>query len=147
MPDLEPLDLTTWLPAHFDALWSGHPRGYSISVVVPDGPTVIAVEPAAFGQAIDNVVDNAFKYGSLATPVVVTVAVRGGSVVLSVENLGTNIPEAGRGRVFEQPGRGLTVAAEIIGGFGGKIAALPHRDGARIAIVLPEYTAAIAFDT
>lgn len=57
--------------------------------------------------------------------------------MLTVGNLGRNIPEADRGRVFATPGRGLTVAAEIVRSFGGKVSALPHRGGARVAIVLP----------
>ena len=73
MPDLEPLNLTTWLPAHFAEKWGDHPRGLSLRVVVPDSPTVVAVDPIRFGQAIGHVVDNAFKHGSLATPVVVAV--------------------------------------------------------------------------
>ena len=137
MPAPTPLDLTAWLPAHFAALWHDHPRGFSISVVVPAGPAVVNVDPAAFATAIDAIVDNAFRYGATLTPVVVAVFRRGGDILLTVENLGRNIPETDRGRVFQQPGRGLTTAAEIVRSFGGKIAAMPHEVGARIAVLLP----------
>jgi signal transduction histidine kinase len=134
---VEPLNLTAWLPEHFNELWHDHPRLCSISVVAPDGPALVNVDPAAFATAIDAVVDNAFKHGCLGTRVIVTVVRRGGNIVLTVVNDGTNIPEADRGRVFATPGRGLTTAAGIVRSFGGKIAALPQDRGARIAIVLP----------
>jgi len=151
MPDTEPLDLTAWLPAHLNGLWADHPRGASIRVVVPAGPAVVAANPSLLGQAVDNVVDNSFKHGGLGVTVTVTVSVRSESVVLTVDDNGRGIPEAERGRVFEPffrsedarrqgndgTGLGLSVTARIVRAFGGKVTALPHRGGARIAIVLP----------
>lgn len=134
---MPPLDLTTWLPAYLREKWHEHPRDLSLSVVVPDGPAVVAADPARLAQVIDIVVDNGFRHGGTLTPVVVTVTRRGGDILLTVVNEGNNIPEAERGRVFATPGRGLTTAAEIVRSLGGKIAALPQRGGARIAILLP----------
>lgn len=133
MPAPTPLDLSTWLPAHV----ATQSRGALLRVVVPDSPAPVAVDPERFGQVLDIIIDNAFRYGTPGTPVIVTVARRGSDIVLTVENEGQNIPEADRGRVFAQPGRGLTAAAEIVRSFGCKIVALPHRTGARIAILLP----------
>jgi len=151
MPDTQPVDLTTWLPKHFAEKWHDHPRELSIRVVAPDHPTVVAVHPPLFAQAVDNVVDNSFKHGMNFTLVTVTVARRGESVVITVDDMGPGIPEADRGRVFEPfyrspdarrggiegTGLGLSVTARIVRAFGGKVSALPHQGGARIAIVLP----------
>lgn len=134
---MSPLDLTVWLPKYLHDKWDDHPRGVAIRTVVPDGPAVVAVDPARLAQVIDTLVDNGFKHGMNFTLVTVTVARRDRDILLTVVNEGTNIPEAERGRVFEQPGRALTKAAEIVRSLGGKIAALPQRGGARIAILLP----------
>lgn len=138
---MQPLDLTAWLPAYLREKWHDHPRDLSISVVVPDGPALVAADPVQLAQVIDIIVDNAFRYGATLTPVNVTVARRGSDILLTVVNEGANIPEADRGRVFDQPGRGLTTAAGIVRSFGGKIVALPQRGGARIAILLPAASA------
>jgi signal transduction histidine kinase len=137
MPDVKPLDLTAWLPEYLRDTWHRHPRGASIRTVVPDGPAAVAADPEWFGQVIDFVIDNACRYGATLAPVTVTVARRGSDIVVTVVNEGVNIPEAERGRVFQQPGRGLTLAAYIVRSLGGKIAALPQKGGARIAILLP----------
>lgn len=135
------LDLTAWMPAYLREKWHDHPRGASLVTAVPDGPAFVVAEPTRLAQVIDIVVDNAFKHGRTATPVTVTIARRGMDILLTVVNEGTNIPEAERGQVFEQPGRGLATAAGIVRSFGGKIVALPQRGGARIAILLPSVAA------
>ena len=93
--------------------------------------------------------DNSFKHGGHG--VAVAVSVRGGDIVLTVDDTGPGIPEGERGRVFEPffrsedarrrgndgAGLGWSVTARIVRAFGGKVSALPHRGGARIAILLP----------
>lgn len=138
---MPPLDLTTWLPAYLREKWHDHPRDLSLTVVVPDGPALVAADAGQLAQVIDIVVDNGFRHGRTLTPVIVTVTRRGSDILLTVVNEGANIPEAERGRVFEQPGRGLTTAAHIVRSLGGKIVALPQRGGARIAILLPAVNA------
>lgn len=133
---MQPIDLATWLRDHFQTRWAGDLRGNRIAVEGV-GPIVVTVEPEMFGVALDTLIENAFKYGIDGTPVLVSISRRASNILITVVNHGTNIPEAERGRVFEQPGRGLTRVAEIIRSFGGKISALPQRGGARIAIVLP----------
>lgn len=169
MPDTEPLDLNAWLRAHFAASWADHPRYADLIVIGTSGstPTLVAVHPPLFGQAINNVVDNAFKYSPSGTPVTVTVARRGETALVTVDDFGPGIPEAERGRVFEPffrstdarrrgvegVGLGLAVTARIVHAFGGKVAALsrpsgirthlggveilPADTGTRIAVVLP----------
>ena len=83
--------------------------GRCVSVEAPPSVFVLS-EADALRRIVDNLIDNAFKYG--APPVRVAVEQRGGDVLLSVLDAGAGIPPTDRERIFDkfqrlQGGRGL----------------------------------------
>lgn len=79
----------------------------------------VTVNPAAVGQALDALVDNCLRHG--AGTVVMAAADQKDSVVLSVSDEGTGIPDEARAQVFRRgvslsgsSGLGLPIAREIV---------------------------------
>jgi signal transduction histidine kinase len=151
LPDLEPTDLAAWLPTHVAESWASNPRYAGITLDLPAGPQVARVEPALLGQAVDNLIDNALKYGPPGSPVAVRLAAGSGDIVLSVEDGGPGVTDDDPGRVFEPffrsanarragvagVGLGLAVAARIVAAFGGTITHEAAAGGCRFAVRLP----------
>jgi signal transduction histidine kinase len=135
-PDLEPVNLAPWLHDHLTEAWSGHPRFADLCVEVPPGePVTVYALPALLGQAVDNLLDNAFKYSDPGSPVSVVIARQEDGIVFVVEDRGSGIDAEDAGRVFEPfyrsaevrragiggVGLGLAIAARIVTAFGGRI--------------------------
>ena len=77
-------------------------------------PTVVEGLPDRLGRAVDNLLDNAAKYGGEGS--VVDVALRGGE--LSVRDHGPGIPAADRPHVFDRFYRGATARGRPGSGLG-----------------------------
>jgi two-component system sensor histidine kinase MprB len=77
-------------------------------------PTVVEGLPDRLGRAVDNLLDNAAKYGGEES--VVEVALRGGE--LSVRDHGPGIPEGDRAHVFDRFYRGATARGRPGSGLG-----------------------------
>ncbi len=135
-PDLEPVNLATWLHDHLTAAWSGHPRFADLRVEVPPGePVTVYALPALLGNVLDNLLDNAFKYSDPGSPVSVVIARQEDAIVFAVEDRGPGIAAEDAGRVFEPffrsagvrragiggVGLGLAIAARIVTAFVGRI--------------------------
>ncbi|MBN9450591.1 MAG: HAMP domain-containing protein [Bosea sp.] len=105
------------------------------------------------GQALNNLIDNALKYGAPEQGGAGTVAVSarqaGDQVELSVADHGPGIPEADRGRVFDRfvrldtsrskPGfgLGLSLVAGVVRLHGGVLRLEDNAPGLRVVILLP----------
>ena len=113
------------------------------------GPTWVMADVARLDQVITNLVDNALKYSSAPSPVVVRIEAADGGVAISVtdEGIGLDIPpermyEAfGRGPNAEHVqgmGLGLFIARQIVERHGGRISgsARPH-NGTAFTVWLP----------
>ena len=110
--------------------------GLALSVDVADVGTV-AVDPDRFGQALGNLLDNAFRYSPEGTTVTVSLRDVGTDVELRVADNGPGIEESDLDRVFErlyvaqryQPlrpegsGLGLSIVRELVAAHGGMVAA------------------------
>jgi signal transduction histidine kinase len=113
-----------------------HARGKQITLDVdaPGAPRA-RVDPARFGQVIDNLVSNAVKFSPPSTTVRVALQQRDGRLVFSVQDQGPGIPEADRKLLFRsfqklsaQPtggekstGLGLAIVKRIVDAHGGTI--------------------------
>ena len=136
-PALEPVDLVAWLPRHMAETWATHPRSNDLQISgVSAGPSLSAfAHPSLLGQALDNLIDNAFKYSSPGSPVRVGLRVEASSPVILVEDTGVGIVADDRDKVFTPffrsevarqdgipgVGLGLAVTARIVKSFGGRV--------------------------
>jgi signal transduction histidine kinase len=112
----------------------------------------ISVDPDAWRQVLLNLLDNALKYGPRGQEIEVTLEVREGMVLLTVEDEGPGIPPQDRERVFERfqrlerdrasavagTGIGLAVVRELVSLHGGCCRVETGlRGGARVVVQLP----------
>jgi signal transduction histidine kinase len=138
-PDLEAVDLATWLPAHLGN-WSSHPRAADLRAeveAVGDAPLTALAHSGLLGQLLDNLIENAFKYSEPGSPVDVRLRREPGVVSVAVADRGPGLTADERAHVFEPfyrsprarrlgapgVGLGLAVVARIAAAFGGAASA------------------------
>jgi signal transduction histidine kinase len=155
LPAVEVVDLREWLAERLRS-WDGHPRRPDLTLD-PGGRAAWArAHPVLLGQALDNLIDNAFKYSEPGTPVVVELAADGATVRLGVADRGVGVSPRDLPHVFEPfyraaaswtrgvggAGLGLAVAQRVAASHGGRVeAASVPGAGSRFTVVLPALTA------
>lgn len=107
------------------------------------------VDAGLFKQAIFNLIDNAIKYGTPETDIVVSIAKENEMANIKIENIGEPIPEKDLLRIFDRfyrsensqnskksgVGLGLSVVKSIIVLHGGTVEAFSSREGKNIFII------------
>ena len=156
LPDLERLDLAAWADDHLLA-WSGHERAADLRFEGNGGePLWTRAHRPLFGQLLDNLLENAFKYSGPGTPIVVRAWGEPGAVAMAVEDRGCGIPAEDLPHVFEPfyrsesarrlgragVGLGLAVARRIAATLGGTITAESEPgQGSRFVVRMPRMSA------
>jgi heavy metal sensor kinase len=151
-PELERIDLGEWLEQHLQ-IWSSHPRALDLrSEPGPEGPLEVQAHGPLLGQAVDNLLDNAFKYSPTGSPVTLRVWREGDSACLGIEDRGPGIDADDLPHIFEPfyrspsarrqgvggVGLGLAVAARIVSALAGRIEAQSEPGkGTRFTVCLP----------
>jgi two-component system, OmpR family, sensor kinase len=149
-PQLEPLELRTWLSAQIGR-WADHPRAADLHGEA-GGSASVRAHPELLAQALGNLIDNALKYSRPGTPITCRVREEKETARLEVEDEGVGISAEDVPHLFEPfyrseqarqagtpgAGLGLSVAARIVAVLGGRIEveSVPGR-GSRFTIVLP----------
>ncbi len=153
LPESVAIDLPAWLAGHL----AGHE--HAASIVLDPGPgaprgegLVVRAHPALLGQLVDNLLDNAAKYGPAGGPIAVRLGSEPGAATIAVEDSGPGIDPEDIPRVFEpffrsararglgRPGvgLGLAVVQRIASAFGGAVAVeSPPGMGCRFVVRLP----------
>lgn len=136
LPGVEVVELDGWLPRHVAEVWSAHSRYGDLRLERPDNAALpVLAQPTLLGQAVDNLIDNAFKYSSPGSPVRVLLVEAPGEATVAVTDEGPGIAATDVGRVFDPffrtedarrrgvagLGLGLAVAGRVVKGFGGRI--------------------------
>ena len=127
-------------------------HGTAISVRMPDRPVVCAIDRPRLEQVIENLVDNALKYGAPGETPRLVLENGSGVATLAVIDRGIGIPESERGRVFERffrasnahsvtdtgIGLGLYICRRIVEEHGGQIHFAPTPGGgSTLSVTLP----------
>jgi len=158
-PELEVVDLATWVPEYLRG-WSTHPRGGDIRLTQDGGrPLRVCAQRSLLSQLVDNLLENACKYSEPGTPIELRLWRGPGLVALAVEDRGCGLTAQEQARIF-QPfyrspdarsrgqagvGLGLAVADRIATLFGGRIGveSMPG-EWSRFTVFLPEAEALTA---
>ncbi len=119
-----------------------------ISLAAPSELCVLG-EPADVYEAVANLLENALKYGG-RSPIAVTIAVNGATIVVRVRDGGPGVPEEDRSRIFERfyrgtergdipgSGLGLAIAAKAAERLSGRIVLEDASPGSTtFALVMP----------
>lgn len=130
LPDCEILDLDGWLDAHLVA--ASCPNLHRI---IDHEDVKIRAHAPLLGQMLDNLLDNARKYGDPGSPITIATRNDGAFAVLAVENEGTGIRDEDLPHVLEPfyrsadarrlgtpgVGLGLAIVQRIAAAFGGSV--------------------------
>jgi len=129
--------------------------GCCVSLQAPPEITVPG-DADLLGQAIENIVSNAVKFGESGRPIGLELTLRGERAVLAVSNKGNPIPASEQARIFDRfyradqsrsrkiegTGLGLSLAREIARAHGGDLMLSRSDDaGTVFELVLPVKTA------
>jgi len=148
----EPIDLATWTPATL-ARWQSHKRVDDLRFERPDHSVWTRAHAPLLSQAVENLVDNAFKYSEPGSPVAVRIWREPGAACLAVEDRGCGLSPEEAASVFEPfyrsprvrligrcgVGLGLSVVQRIVSAARGsiRVESRPGR-GSTFTIRLPD---------
>lgn len=98
----------------------------SIVVEAPPGPAAVMGDQDELTQVLQNLMDNAIKYGDAETPVTVRIGPEGKNVTLAVANQGEGIPREHLPRLTERFYRVDSARSRALGGTGLGLAIVKH---------------------
>jgi signal transduction histidine kinase len=152
LPDRETINLLPWLD-EYRQRWVQHARAADLHYAVEAGEELrVNVQPPLLGQLLDNLLENAFKFSRLGTPVVLRVTGTAGYAKLFVEDNGPGLAGDELAHVFEPfyrsprarregtagVGLGLSIVQRIARAFGGSANVSSELGkGACFAVTLP----------
>jgi two-component system, OmpR family, sensor kinase len=151
LPDLKAVELGAWVADHAGEWRAAHPDA-QLDVNVEGTIPPVRAHPELLAQLLDNLLDNAVKYGPPGGPIRVRVAPQNGAVELVVQDTGPGIAADDLPHVFEPffrsaaaraagvrgVGLGLSVARRIADAMGARLTAEsePGR-GSRFVVRFP----------
>lgn len=149
---LKKMDLVTLVESLCEDLCGeGYPLTYASKPVETTQAWHISCRPVAFRRALQNVIDNAIKYGESAQ---LTTEIENGQFVISIEDKGPGIPEEQLKNVLKPffrleksrnsdtggIGLGLSIANNIVREYGGKIEVRNLQQGLQVTIRIPRHS-------
>jgi heavy metal sensor kinase len=154
LPGVERVDLAAWISAKLRT-WHDHPRSGDLVFEPPSDEVVVRIHSDLFGELLDALLDNAFKYSEPDTPVALRIGRDPEGTWVEVADRGCGITpddlphlfrpffrtDAARKQGVPGVGLGLAIAARIATVLGGSIRAdsEPGR-GSRFRVWLPTVT-------
>lgn len=144
--EMEPADLR----AVVGAVRERHlEHGVPLALLEPDEPVVASVDRPRIEQVIENLLENALKYGADDEPPSVRIWQEDGEARIAVIDHGAGVPEGERERIFERfyraryaqsitdtgMGLGLYICRRIVDNHGGRIWAEPTPGGGTTFVV------------
>ena len=115
----QPTDLADLVKAHIADVWANHPRFADIQTDITKKPCVVLIHAAAFAQALNNVIDNAFKYSKPGSIVIIIVTFDNKTTAaVIVSDHGCGVSQTESRHVFEPFFRSAEAKRTGIGGVG-----------------------------
>ena len=151
-PTLRNIDLGLWLRETVTQTWGGHTRWSDVRIEGATPGLRVEIHPVLSGQALGNLIENAFKFSATGSAVTIRASSISGGIAIDVSDHGDGIDERDRSRLFEPffrserarafctpgVGLGLAVARRIVESMGGTIEwSRQPEGGCRFRIVLP----------
>jgi two-component system OmpR family sensor kinase len=152
LPDVEPLELNRWIADHLSERHSTVCPDEIIQHTRAECPVWVSLHSGLLAQLVDNLLDNASKYGISGATVRVESRREGGVALLVVEDTGQGIADEDLPRIFEPffrskgvrrqgipgVGLGLSVVKRIAVAFGGTVTVQSKvGSGSRFEVRLP----------
>jgi two-component system, OmpR family, sensor histidine kinase KdpD len=113
-----------------------------VTVELPDEPVAAIVDGAQIERVLVNLIENALKFASSASPVEIEVVAEAGELLIRVRDHGPGIPEEDVERIFEPfeqgdgatsgSGLGLAIASGFAQANGGRVWAEPAAGGGAV---------------
>jgi heavy metal sensor kinase len=151
-PEFERIDIGNWL-SPFLQNWQHHPRFNDIRIESAcPGPAEVNAHAGLLGQALNNLLDNACKYSSPGSEIIVRTERYAGEIGIVVVDHGSGIADADLPHVFEPffrssearrrgivgVGLGLSVVQRIAGALHGRTEVHSSAgQGSQFALILP----------
>ena len=127
LPNLERLDLSSWLQTHA-AAWSVTPRGQDLRLELAAAPACwVEAQSAMLAELVNNLLDNAAKYSPAGAPITLRLGRHGADATLAVEDEGIGLREEDLPRLFEPFFRSSEARRRGVGGIGLGLAVAMHR--------------------
>ena len=112
------------------------------------GPVPVDVDDGALSDTIVQILNNADRYRTTGTPILILLRIADGKAIITIENAGPNIAEHQLENIFEfgvslnpatpaNQGQGLFVARELVARMNGTVTARNVEHGVAIDIVMP----------
>ena len=135
-----------------DADFEAQAVGKSVRLVTPPEPVRAPVDSTWMASAIENVVRNAVRHAMPGSEVLITLVRHAGTIVITVRDRGSGVPEGELAKIFEPfyratsarerdsggEGLGLAITARVMAAHGGRVEARNARDGGlEVELVLP----------
>ncbi|TWT65120.1 sensor histidine kinase [Allorhodopirellula solitaria] len=152
LPELQPIDLHSWLDNHFRS-WANRPRGTDLQLQNHlEASTTVLGTNSLLAQIVENLVSNALKYSEPGTPVVVSAECVEEEVLIEVADSGYGISDADQEHLFDAffrssdarnrgiagNGLGLAIASRIANALGGRLQCTSRLgQGSRFGLYLP----------
>ncbi len=151
-PTLRNIDLGLWLSETVAQTWGTHARWNDVRIEGVTPGLWVEIHPILLGQALDNLIENAFKFSATGVAVHIKASSISDGIALDVSDHGDGVDERDRNRLFEPffrserarasgtpgIGLGLAVARRIVESMGGTIEWCKQPEGGcRFRIVLP----------
>lgn len=123
--------------------------GIAIELTGEEGPILVRGNPILLGEVLENLLDNALRYGSAnGGPITTHIKQDSTTVTVNVRDCGTGIPESFMPHIFERftraqqdttdgCGLGLAIAQSIINNHQGQLSVQSDAHGTCVTITLP----------